>query len=326
MTITRQKARREFERFFSTLFLPDEFIELRFIESWVSHGKKKSRVVRPARWLRRRDVVSVHGDLTEFARRTRANVYFGVCPRSKEGDGNDRSVNTVRCVWCDIDNATADESQDRWKAGGIPRPSVIVISGSGIHGYWLLEHDLTSAEERSTFALMLRCFYRTIQGDHVQNLSRVLRPPGTVNYKDAGNGRRPLPCRLYACDPELRYPLETFSLWFKQAHEELLKTQSGGSFQQSAEPLANDASSDHADVATLIGQLDKPARDRSRRDFAIVCDLLRLGLAKEQIWSLVSSSSKFESNGRPYFDLTITNAASTVLLEETTRGQLRAPA
>ena len=56
MTTLQPEANEEFERFLAAIFLPDELIELRFIESWLSRGKKNSRVVRPARWLRRRDV------------------------------------------------------------------------------------------------------------------------------------------------------------------------------------------------------------------------------------------------------------------------------
>ena len=77
-------------------------------------------------------------------------------------------------------------------------------------------------------------------------------------------------------------------------------------------------------IAELVGRLEMPTRDRSRRDFAVVCDLLRLGLAKEDIWQLVSASSKFESAGRSYFDLTITNAERRIVLGETTASQSRA--
>jgi hypothetical protein len=84
-----------------------------------------------------------------------------------------------------------------------------------------------------------------------------------------------------------------------------------------------DASTIHADVTTLISRLDRPCRDRSRRDFAIVCDLLRLGLSREEIWSLVAGTSKFESDGRPYFDLTVTNAEGAVLSGRTGRSHLR---
>ena len=107
--ITRHpNANEEFERFLTALFLPDDLIELRFIESWLSRRRRKSRVVRPARWLRRRDVVALHGDLAAFAKRERANVYFGVCPRHRQSDADDHSIQTVRCAWCDIDAVTLE--------------------------------------------------------------------------------------------------------------------------------------------------------------------------------------------------------------------------
>ena len=219
MNKLQQTARRQLDRFLSALFLPNELVELRFIESWLSGEKKRSRVVRSARWMRRRDIVAQHGQLTRLAERTFANIYFGVCPRQRPGDASDSSIAVVRCVWCDVDNVTADEANDRWLKALVPEPSIIVSSGSGIHAYWLLERDLTLEQEKSSFVAMLPHFYRSFGGDHVQNLSRVLRPPGTVNYKDARNGRRPPPCTLLACDGRLRYPLEAFSRWFKQAEE-----------------------------------------------------------------------------------------------------------
>jgi hypothetical protein len=48
-----------------------------------------------------------------------------------------------------------------------------------------------------------------------------------------------------------------------------------------------------------------------------------LGLAKEEIWDLVSGSSKFESNGRPYFDVTINNAERRIFVDDANAG--RAP-
>ena len=121
MSAQRQDARRQLEQFLSTLFLPDEWIELRFIESWVSGGKKRSRVVRPAEWLRTRTFLSQHPAITDFAKRERANVYFGVCPRPKKGDSQDDHVQTVRCLWCDIDDVTAEDALKRWNKASVPR-------------------------------------------------------------------------------------------------------------------------------------------------------------------------------------------------------------
>jgi len=314
----QQTARGQLAQFLSALFLREELIELRFIESWLSDNRKRSRVVQPSEWLRPDEFIAAHGDLTAFARRERANIYFGVCPRSKVGDADDHSIRTIRCAWCDIDRVTAEEARRRWNQAGIPRPSIVVRSGSGIHGYWLLQQEPTSQAERLRFGAMLQNFYRSFGGDHVQNLSRVLRPPGTLNYKDARNGRTPLPCSLCVCDPEVRYPLAAFAPWMPKDEREKRP--------EPAAPRSHpavDASSVHAEATTLIRRLDRPCRDRSRRDFAIVCDLLRLGLSRDEIWSLVSASSKFESDGRPYFDLTVTNAERAVLSGQTARSHPR---
>ena len=311
----QQTARGQLAQFLSALFLREELIELRFIESWLSDNRKRSRVVRPSEWLRSEDFVAAHGDLTALARRERANIYFGVCPRAKRGDADDHSIETIRCVWCDIDRVSADEAHKRWSEAGIPLPSIVVSSGSGVHGYWLLQRDLTSQAERSEFVAMLQNFYRSFGGDHVQNLSRILRPPGTVNYKDARNGRPPVTCSLCMCDAGMRYPLDAFTLWMPK---------DGRETPPDAAPRPRtgiDPSAIHTEATTLISRLDRPCRDRSRRDFAVVCDLLRLGLSREEIWSLVSGASKFESDGRPYFDLTVTNAERAVLSGPT--GHLR---
>jgi hypothetical protein len=271
-----------------------------------------SRVARSARWLPRREAVMLHADLTQFGERRRANIYFGVCPRPRPGDAHDQSIKTVRCLWCDIDDAHVEEARRRWTSAGVPPPSIVVNSGSGIHAYWLLKQDLTSRQQRRRLQAILPNFYRSFGGDHVQNLSRVMRPPGTLNYKDARNGRPPLRCTLCTWRPELRYPLAAFVPWMPKANEPPLSTSTAPVRRPSAEAVL----SRHAEAAALAAELAKPSRDRSRRDFAIVCALLRLGLSKEEIWPLVADASKFESSGWPYFDRTIANAQRTILLEE----------
>ena len=305
------------------MFLPKELIELRFVESWLSQGKKLSRVARSAEWRRQEDIVAAHGDLTTFAKRTRANIYYGVCPRSKEGDADDQSIQTVRCIWCDIDCISLDQAVGRWQEAGIPNPSIIVSSGAGIHGYWLLERDLHSDEDRAELRAILPGFYASFGGDHVQNLSRVMRLPGTVNYKNVRNGEHPRPCALCTCNSQLRYPLEMFSRWIAPAEQE--RCGKMPTMFRPALPARLSAEvgfSNRAEAVALAWQLKKPSRDRSRRDFAVVCELLRLGITREEIWELVAASSKFQSAGRPYFDLTIANAERKVFLDEPPRARV----
>lgn len=315
MTTLQQAARQQLEQFLSMLFLPDELIEIRFIESWFSRGRKKSRVARSAEWSRRNEFTSQLGDINGFARTECANIYFGVCPRHRVGDSHDETIKTVRCVWCDIDDVTTEQAHARWADADVPVPSIVVNSGTGVHAYWLLEGDLTTPETRSQLGAMLPHFYRSFGGDHVQNLSRILRPPGTFNYKDARNGRARLPCTLGTCDPAVRYPLEAFRRWTELANSEpQAVSPSQSSSPPSTSPL-DQILAGRDEVLELVGRLDRPSQDRSRRDFAIVCDLLRLGLAKKDIWELVSGRSKFESNGRSYFDVTISNAERRIILD-----------
>jgi hypothetical protein len=325
MTTLRYAARRQLEEFLTALFQPDELIEIRFIESWAFRGRKKSRVARSAQWLRRDELISQHDEIADFARKKRANIYFGVCPRSHKGDSDDQAIETVRCVWCDIDDVTVDQADARFNEADIPMPSIVVNSGSGVHAYWLLEAELKSPATRSRIAVMLPYFYRSFGGDHVHNLSRVLRLPGTLNYKDARNGRPPLPCTLCSCDARRRYSLETFCHWIELAESEPQVTPPGQRSGAQDTPSPDEFLAGRAEAVELASRLDRRSPDRSRRDFAIVCDLLRLGLAKEDIWELVSGRSKFESNGRSYFDVTISNAERRILLDGTAPSQRSVP-
>ena len=318
-----KNARRQLARFLAALFLPDEIIELRFIESWLLRGRKRSRVVRPALWLRTSDFLSQHAELVAFARRTQANIYCGVCPRERKGDSHDESIKVIRCIWCDMDDVDIKEAEDRWRDADIPCPSLVVRSGSGIHGYWLLQRALQTPQERSRFLAMVPHFYKSFGGDHVQNLSRVLRPPGTLNFKDARNGRSPLPCTLLACDTQLRYPWSKFSRWVEIAEHDAETKQTCCPSGATDAGQRRAIQGDRAEAIDLVSRLDRGSPDRSRRDFAIVCDLLRLGLAKEQIWDLVSEKSKFESNGRSYFEVTFANAERTLLLDEASPARLQ---
>lgn len=320
MNALQQHPRRQLEQFLSALFLPDEWIELRFIESWQSDGKRYSRVARASEWLRSGTLVARHGEITASARRDRANVYFGVCPRAKPGDSQDDQIRTVRCLWCDIDDVRADEAFARWEKAYVPRPSIVVSSGGGIHGYWLLDRDLQSPSGRRLITALLPHFYRSFGGDHVQNLSRILRPPGTVNCKDTRNGRRRRPCTLLACEPGLHYPLRAFRRWIDAAREEERRQRRSAS-RPAVPDLSTRLPADGPNVMDIVRNLDRPTGDRSRRDFAVVCDLLRVGLEPEEIWPLVASGSKFESNGRAYFDVTVANAQRSMLLDPSVQAE-----
>jgi hypothetical protein len=65
-------------------------------------------------------------------------------------------------------------------------------------------------------------------------------------------------------------------------------------------------------IRGLVRYLDRQVDDRSRRDFWVVCNLLRLGLSVEEIRALVASHSKFNDN-QLYLETTLQNAQQVVL-------------
>jgi hypothetical protein len=68
----------------------------------------------------------------------------------------------------------------------IPYPSIIVLSGGGVHAYWLSDRVLTIDEWRP-YALALKTVAKNsllkIDGAVTADASRILRVPGTMNFK-----------------------------------------------------------------------------------------------------------------------------------------------
>ena len=137
---------------------------------------------------------------------TTANVFFGVNPtkgpaRQNAGRGKEADVTRLAALVCDLDvKAGACASLDTARAiiGDLTaalgtRPSVIVHSGHGIHGYWPVA-DGAIGEKFTTgqAAALLRRFGRLVspvaadhgaKADSVFDLARMMRVPGTTNNK-----------------------------------------------------------------------------------------------------------------------------------------------
>ncbi len=131
--------------------------------------------------------------------------------------------------------------------------------------------------------------------------------PGFENVKNLRNGAAPSPCTLVECWPNRRYPLSAFDRW-KHAPKE------GEGTWDAHSPAISSISGTtplHR-IRGLVSHLDRNVDDRSRRDFAIICELIRAGLTPREIWQLVEGKSKFRTNGAPYFEHTLEAALNAV--------------
>ncbi len=128
-------------------------------------------------------------------------VYYGVGLRSNATDGKKGNVLSVPALWSDIDVQKHGMSFERivtafHELPGALQPTALVHSGGGLHAYWLLDEPFTFhiEEDRhldvANFEAVNKKFGQRTAGDAVQDISRVLRLPGSYNCK------RSKPCHV----------------------------------------------------------------------------------------------------------------------------------
>lgn len=122
--------------------------------------------------------------VTELIRRLgrETDVYLGVAPRRRRHGGRD-SVNQVHVVWVDADSKEAVEALGHFT----PAPSLVISSGWGKHGYWALRWGASPEEAEQANR---RLAYALGADMASTDAARILRPPGTFNFK--GTEPRPV--------------------------------------------------------------------------------------------------------------------------------------
>jgi hypothetical protein len=159
-----------------------------------------------------------------------ADVYFRVCPLRDvpdKGRGGEEFTGSIPGFWIDLDIGGAakngklrvptDDDADRVLAdAGVPDPTIAVRSGSGgLHLYWLFEGDprpIADAAELAAWRRESDAWQGRIVSaaeargwcvDTTSDLARVLRMPGTKNWKTPAGS----PVELVALDgPRIPVP------------------------------------------------------------------------------------------------------------------------
>lgn len=166
-----------------------------------------------------------------------SNWYFGVHPTSAipptnaHGEVKDppyvraqkRYIAAVNCLYGEFDVKTYGSKEailGHIAGAAFPAPSVLVDSGGGIHGYWLLREPwlLDSDEARQAAELVQRLWVQQVIGadPSVHDLVRILRIPGTLNFKYDP----PRPVRFLACSLDRLYTLQALTAHLPAVHED----------------------------------------------------------------------------------------------------------
>lgn len=169
------------------------------------------------------------------------DVYLGcvtlseVPPQGKRGKFEQRL--DVPGAWLDLDLAidghhkvrnnglrhlaSVDEAQELLSSAGLPEPTALLHSGGGLYAWWLFSEPLVLREDavdQTTAVALSEALHQHVSlhaekmgagVDYVSDMVRVLRPPGTLNWKRGAIA--PPTVRLLYLDEDLRVSPEDFA-------------------------------------------------------------------------------------------------------------------
>jgi len=181
-----------------TAIIPDGSIETRTF-----HGDQESQAFA---WI----------DLCQGKR----NLYFSVNqPKCDlESKARKADIGWINALHVDVDPEDgADLESERQRIIGmlrdfIPPPSVIISSGGGAQGFWLLKKP-GAVDAPLPYEEINKRLAAALGGDHCYNIDRIMRLPGTINIPDQkkrAKGRRRAQAMLVDADWSRRYTLDDF--------------------------------------------------------------------------------------------------------------------
>lgn len=248
------------------------------------------------------------------------NIFFSACGR-KYKSGKLEDVCIAPSLWVDLDAKHFNEDMYRtWTLleSFKPHPTFIVNSGHGHHGYWLLQEpfEVTSETDRLEFQGYLYGLAKTLSGDSVFDLTRMMRLPETVNYKDPNS---PVVCRfrfmshVHAGGIILRYELSDFSGYYAEppTNKTYRVTFSGKLPMVDVHKL---------DISQKLKERifagdASDYRSRSERDMAICVALVAQGCSDDEIRAIFNNyacGDKYKERGDAYLSYTIGKARSYI--------------
>jgi len=199
--------------------------------------------------------------------------YYGVIPRIGEHGDSSSVLSMSRVLWADLDAKEHGTKQASLMALIRYRvaPSVVVDSGHGYHAYWALDEWVDWEDAR--FAMI--GLAKALRGDHVYDQARILRIPGTTNWKEP---EHPVQVRTIVFDTT---NVRRFST-FEQEHA------AGRVNEQPKETITVKyvPPASRADLPDWLVDLIRdgaPQGQRSEQCFKVMCHLARRGWSDDEI-------------------------------------------
>jgi Protein of unknown function (DUF3987) len=215
-------------QFFQTLYGEDA---PGFLPIWTSSLKR-------TRWIPANDLARAAETAVELGQRV--DVYFGLGLHPEElgpyERGEAEGVMAIPGLWADVDiEGEAHKRKDlpptgedaMRVVGGLPlAPTLVLHSGHGLQAWWLFEElwVFDGEEARKKAQNLSRCFQAMLKAeakehgwamDGTHDISRVLRMPGTYNFK-----LEPVEVRVLNHNEDARYAPEDFEPYLPEGLSE----------------------------------------------------------------------------------------------------------
>lgn len=266
--------REMLEKFFNTLFPEGEyFVEFRY----------KTQKGIKQKFIHRNILPQAINELIENEQTIKSfEMWFGVCPR-KDKVGTKQAIDTVNCLWTDIDDIEQDKINELLK--DFPFPNIIVNTGGGIHLYWLLEEPfkISSEQDLNYIESILKGISTALGGDKTHDITRILRIPETYNNKYSP----PRKVIITSFDTSFKYKLSDFEK-YKDAIEQ--QKQTSVVVEKRVEVNIDDYATELpfwvVDAIKNGWTPESKYKTRSEMDFAVMISLVYHNFTDEMIYSI----------------------------------------
>jgi hypothetical protein len=208
------------------------------------------------------------------------NVFYSVCGRSAKS-GKLEAVGLIPALWLDLDakdfEGGLDEAAKQFYK--LPTPTYIINSGHGYHGLWLLKPRIDATNgNKLRVSCILRGLASTVKADACYDLSRMLRLPETINFKD-----NPITTHIVFWS-NAEYTLEDFSQYEVETPPAVTEA---CVFDDKPLPLLDVATLRVSDKIKAL--ITKPPEEgnRSQAVYAVVKSLQKAGYSPDEILSII---------------------------------------
>lgn len=283
---------------------------IQFLQAWTPEGFWQLTAIVPDGKI---STVTFKSDQAAEARKWidekqgRENLYFTVNALIKPMNmkAKKEHIRGMVALHVDVDPRPGEDLEaERKRAAKMlqefkPKPTVIIDSGGGYQGFWVLrEEQVTDGnEDRAAELEAYNLQLEVLTGaDACHNIDRIMRLPGTINVPNAKKrkkGREAALASVVAADWDLLYDLKDFT--------PAARVQSPGSGGGPEVKISGNLPSlDLDDLPTKVtartkalivngDDPDDPTRYGSRSDalWAVLCELVRAGCDDDQIAAVI---------------------------------------